>query len=127
MNELEPPELASARLRLVETQGALGTAQDLAWPLAVLAGTVAHYEWHSWLVSIAVGAGAMWLAGVRYDRKHQAAERIFLAAQEAHIKRGEFWVRFGYVTDDDQHGDRLTPLGCSQVRIPPPASLPGHR
>ena len=58
----------------------LGVAEELAWPLAILAGLVAHFYWDNWLLSVPVAIGAYVLAIYRYRRRSAAAEDRCLRA-----------------------------------------------
>jgi hypothetical protein len=59
----------------------LGVAEELGWPLAILAGLVIYLKWDSWLVGVAIAIGAYVLAIYRYRRRAAKAEdRYFRAA-----------------------------------------------
>ena len=59
----------------------LGVAEELGWPLGILAGLVVYLKWDSWLIAVSVAAGVYVLAIYRYRRRSaQAEDRYFRAA-----------------------------------------------
>lgn len=60
----------------------LGVAEELGWPLAILALASAHLFWSNWLVSLVVAVGSYYLAILKYRRRSAAAEdKYFQAAR----------------------------------------------
>jgi hypothetical protein len=52
----------------------LGVAEELAWPLAILAAITVHLKLDNWLITVACAAGAYYLTVFRYRRKATKAE-----------------------------------------------------
>lgn len=74
-----PTELELKHLSNV-ADAELGVAEELAWPLAILAGLLVHFKWDSWLLSVPVAIGAYVLAVYRYRRRAAAAEDQYFRA-----------------------------------------------
>jgi hypothetical protein len=58
----------------------LGVAEELGWPIALLAGTLAYTSWSSWLAAGGIGAAAYALAVFRYRRRSDRAEDAYYRA-----------------------------------------------
>jgi uncharacterized membrane protein len=58
-------ELANARL---------GVAEELWWPMAIVAAAAAHLKWDDWFLTIAVVVAAYFLVTYRYRRAADKAE-----------------------------------------------------
>jgi hypothetical protein len=58
----------------------LGVAEELGWPLAILAGIAVHLQWSSWPLTVASSIGTYVLSIYRYRRRSAQAEDSYYRA-----------------------------------------------
>jgi hypothetical protein len=55
----------------------LGVAEELSWPLAMLAAAAVHLAWGYWWVTVPLAAAAYYVATYKYRRESAIAEERY--------------------------------------------------
>lgn len=74
MYAVNSSDLEIVKERYDEAYGALGAAEEIGWPLAVVTAYVAHERWHSLIATIAVFFAVYYFATYRYRRIEKRAQ-----------------------------------------------------
>ena len=77
MDGAESEEATELRVASEIADARLGVAEELAWPLALVAAVAAHLAVGSWLITVPIGVSAYYVATFKYRRESAAAEERY--------------------------------------------------
>lgn len=64
------------------TREKMGVAEDLGWPIAILAGLVVQIKWDSWLLGIVAGVVIYILVTHWYKKEYASASDVYQRATQ---------------------------------------------